>query len=46
MANRRDYMDLGRFCADVCKTLDRGLEGRRSDELSQPVLEAIDRLTT
>ena len=46
MVNKQDYMDLGQFCADVCKALDRGLEGRRSDELSSSVLvEAIEKLT-
>ena len=46
MANKRDYVDLARSCADVCKVLDRGLEGRLSDELSRSALEAIDQLTT
>ena len=46
MADEKDYVDLGRSCADVCKTLDRGLEGRRSDEIGPPVLEAIGQLTT
>ena len=46
MADEQDYMDLGRSCADVCKALERGLEGRRSDELSRPVLEAIEQLTS
>ena len=45
MVNKQDYVDLGQFCADVCKALDRGLEGRRSDELSSSVLEAIEKLT-
>ena len=40
------YLELGKSCADVCKTLDRGLKGRESDELSQSVLEATDELTT
>ena len=46
MADERDYVDLGRSCADVCKALDRGLERRRSGEISPPVLEAIQQLTT
>lgn len=45
MVDEKDYVDLGRSCADVCRTLDRGLEERRSDELSPPVLEAIEQLT-
>jgi hypothetical protein len=46
MANKRDYVDLGLSCADVCKALDRGLKGRQLDELSKSVLGAIDQLTT
>ena len=43
---KQGYLELGKSCADVCKTLDRGLKGRESDELSQSVLEATDELTT
>ena len=46
MVGEREYVDLGRSCAAVCKALDRGLEGRQSDELSPSVLEAIKELTT
>ena len=46
MANKRDYVNLGLSCADVCKALDRGLDGRRADEISRTVLEAIEQLTT
>ena len=46
MANRTDYVELGLACAEVCKTLDRGMNGRRMDELSQSVSEAIEQLTT
>lgn len=46
MANEQDYLDLGQSCADACKALERGLEGRRSDELSRSVLEAIGQFTT
>ena len=44
MVNETDYVDLGLACADVCKALDRGMNGRRVDELSQSVLEAIQQL--
>ena len=44
--NKTDYVGLGLACADVCKVLDRGVRGRRADELSQPVFEAIEQLTT
>ena len=46
MVNDTDYMELGLACADVCKALDRGMKGRRVDELSQSVFEAIGQLTT
>ena len=46
MVNEKDYIDLARSCADVCKTLDRGLEERRTDEISPSVLDAIGQLTT
>ena len=46
MANEIDYVELGLACADVCKALDRGLNGRRVSELSPSVLEAIEQLTT
>ena len=45
-AYKQDYVALGLFCADACKALDRGLNGRRLDELSQSVLGAIEQLTT
>ena len=45
MFNKRDYVDLGKLCAGVCKALDRGSKGRQSDELSLSVLEAIEELT-
>ena len=41
-----DYIDLGIYCADVCKALDRGLDGRRLDDLSPSALGAIQQLTT
>ena len=46
MVNEEDRVDLGLSCAEVCKTLDRVLKGRRLDELGQSVLEAIQQLTT
>jgi len=46
MINKTDYVDLGLACADVCRALDRGMNGRLVDELSQPVFEAIGQLTT
>jgi len=46
MANKTDYVELGLACADVCRALDRGVNGRRVDGLSQSVFEAIGQLTT
>ena len=46
MVNKVDYVELGLACADVCNTLERGTNGRRVDQLSQPVLKAIEQLTT
>jgi hypothetical protein len=45
MANKQDFVELGKSCSHVCQALDRGLDGRRPDELSRSVLEAIDQLT-
>ena len=46
MVNETDYVELGLACADVCRALDRGMDGRRVGELSQSVFEAIGQLTT
>ena len=44
IANEQDYVDLALFCAHICKTLERGLEGRQLDELRKSVLVAIEQL--
>ena len=46
MVNDQDYVQLGRSCADVCQILYRRLKGRRLDQLTQAVLDAIGDLTT
>ena len=46
MINKQDCVELGLSCANVCGALDRGLKGRRLDELSQSVHQAIQQLTT
>ncbi|KAF9790833.1 hypothetical protein BJ322DRAFT_1104480 [Thelephora terrestris] len=46
MVNQQDYVVLGFSCAGVCQALDRGLSGRRMEELSGSVLWAIEKLTT
>ena len=46
MTNKQDYVELGVSCGDVCQALDRGLNGRRLDDLSKSVIGAIGKLTT
>jgi len=46
MINERDYVELGLGCADICRALDRGMNGKKLDDLSQSVCEAINQLTT
>jgi len=41
-----DYFELGLTCADVCAALDRGLNGKRFNDLNDSVCEAINQLTT
>ena len=46
MINEQDCVDLGILCADVCDMLRRGTYGKRTDELSKSVRNAINRLET
>ena len=46
MSNKTDYVELGLACADVCEALNRGMNGRRLDDLSQSMRTAISQLTT
>ena len=46
MVDNKDYVKLGLTCTDVCRALDRGLNHRQADQLTRPVFEAIDQLTT
>ena len=46
LADEQDYVDLGLSCTDVCQSLDRGLDGRRPDELDPSVLRAIEGFIT
>ena len=46
MVNEEDYVELGLTCADVCTALDRGLNGKRLEDLNNSVCEAIKQLTT
>jgi len=46
MINALDYVELGLFCSDICRALDRGMDGKKLDDLSQSVCNAIGQLTT
>jgi len=46
MVNEPDYVELGSLCADVCRALDQGTNGKKLDELSRPTYDAINRLTS
>jgi len=41
MINQADYVELGVACGDVCIALNRGLSGKRLEDLNNSVLEAI-----
>jgi hypothetical protein len=45
MVNELDYVELGLFCADICRALDRGTDKKQLDEFSQSVRDAIGQLT-
>ena len=38
MINALDYVGLGLFCVNICKALDRRMDGKRLDGLSRSVL--------
>ena len=46
MVNETDYVELGLTCAEICTALGRGMNGKRLDDLSRSVCDAITRLTT
>jgi len=46
MVNEMDYVELGLSCADICRALDRGMNGKKLDDLNQSVCDAISQLTT
>ena len=46
MANEQDYIELGLSCADICKALDRGMNGKKLDDLGRSICDAINQLTT
>lgn len=46
VANKSEYVELGLACTNVCKALDRGMNGKKLDDISRSVSEAINQLTT
>ena len=46
MINETDYVELGFACSDICTALGRGMDGKKLDDLSQSVSDAIGQLTT
>ena len=44
MISEVDCVELGLACADVCRALARGMVGRREDELSRSVIDAVEEL--
>ena len=46
MANDADYVELGLYCADICRALERGMDGKKLNELSKSVCDGINHLTT
>ena len=44
--NRLDCIELGLSCANVCRALERGTNGKKQDELSPSVYNAINRLVS
>jgi len=45
MINEQEYVELGLCCSDICRALERGINGKKLNELSQSVCEAISQLT-
>ena len=45
MANKTGYVELGLACANVCRALERGMNGKKLDDLGQSVYDAIAQLT-
>ena len=46
MVNELDYVDLGLSCADICRVLDRGMNGKKLGDLGESVCDSINQLTT
>jgi len=46
MANEADYVELGLSCADICRALERGMNGKKLNDLNKSVCDAVNQLTT
>ena len=44
MVNEQDYVELGLYCADICKALERGMGEKKLGEVSKSVRDAINQL--
>ena len=44
MVNEQDYVELGLYCANICKALEQGMGKKKLDELSRSVRDAINQL--
>ena len=44
MDSKADYVQLGLTCANVCEALKRSTDGRQTDQLNRPIVEAIGKL--
>lgn len=45
MVKEQGYVELGLGCANICRALERGMNGKRLDDLNQSVCDAIRQLT-
>ena len=45
MINEKDYVSLGLYFNDICQALNRGTNGKRSEDLNESAREAIKQLT-
>lgn len=46
IANDQDCVDFGQACADIYKALERGMGGKKLEDLSRTMGDAIKQLTT
>ena len=45
MVSKADYVELGLACVNVCEALNRRMSIKRTDQVNQSILEAIEKLT-